>query len=429
MNGGDTDTGGAQVNPSNTPPSNPGSQTMGAIDSSIEDTSLLSISHDQLNPNISQQPVPQPGIQASTPGIPGVVTDSMVSPSATYASSNIALNTAATAAPVPHFTINANPQSQSRSQLADQLISQTFSSGTPSVQSSPNVTTYKTHPPQPIQPDIILSASQQPTAQFSTQTSQFDDNDIVVNALPSKKSKKGLLIGFILVLAFVAIIGLLIVFVFSNNRNNTAKGSFENFVVYLTGENDASKAISDFNANSIYSIDKYYYSNNKEERQSYFGQLGQLWETFIENYEPDEKEELVKEANDYLKVLRLYVDKGIIPGEKILEQFLKDGEDGVRSYFNDYYSSKNIISDLEMHYLFYQDTYLKDILNLIQLYYINGCIAGDEVSEACIKEKSLYDSGEYNQMKKSIQSIHNFVDDTEKQVKITCEELIEKGVY
>lgn len=399
MNGGDTDTGGAQVNPSNTPPSNPDSRPMEPVDSSMRDASLLSISHDQLNPDINQQPISQPGVQVGAPVTPEAVTGPIVSspvPDATTSSTV-----------VPHSAINANPQPQP----ADQLIAQTFASG-----GLPNQPGTVAPPYQP----------QQSTAQFFAQAVVPDNSSASAVAHQRKKSKKPLIVTLILIFTLVVVGGLLIAYMVINNMdNNSAKNPFEEFIIYLTGEDDANKAMTNFIEDNYYAIDKYFDQQGTEESKNYFNQLHQQWEKYVNsNRDEDDEKDLITEIDGDLGVVYLYTEKNIIPAEEVLKRYQQDGEDGAIAYFSEYFALENRISEKETQYIMYQDNYLSSVIKMIKIYQNNGCITGNNIDERCIEMKGLYNSQDYRYMMQAVSAIRNYAVDSKNQVKIACEKLI-----
>ena len=278
--------------------------------------------------------------------------------------------------------------------------------------------------PQPI--SQLHQFQPQTQSQFPAQSTSIisGTGDITLNNTPPKKSKKGLIIAIIVAMIIIGVSALFLVI--GTINKGTQEDLFGNFISYLENGNNSNVDMADFNADDIYAIDTYYYSDNKEERRLYFEQLDQLWTKFTESYKSEDS--LVKEIDNSLSIVKLYVDKGIVPIEEILKQYIENGESGVRSYFSNYYTLSNDVSDMEMQFLSYQDDYIKDALSFIQLYYINGCIINNTVNEVCIEEKNLYSEKEYKQMMLTLQSIRNFVNNAEKQTKITCEELIEKDM-
>ncbi len=324
--------------------------------------------------------------------------------------------------PVPQSSPQPTPQlstpqsvSQPVSQPTDRLFSQTFS--------PKNHTTDQS---------IIDSQAPQPQAfeqqfQSQIQSSALSGGDIIMDTQPSKKTKKNriILISVIIMSMLVAVI-ICVIILIGRSKDVSVDNSFDKFINYLTNGDIAKSPTTDFDIKDEYMIDYYYFSGSKEERQAYFKQLKQLWENFVKNDDTksEVEKEIISEINDNLSVINLSIDKGIIPAEEIFRQYIKGGEDGARTYYEDYYASENKMNEMEMQYIFYQDSYLNDILNVIKLYIANQCVNGDNIDEKCAEEKGIYETGDYKRVANSLRLIVNYTDEAEAQVKKSCEELI-----
>ena len=308
---------------------------------------------------------------------------------------------------MPHSAINANPQPQP----ADQLIAQTFASG-----GLPNQPGTVAPPYQP----------QQSTAQFFAQAVVPDNSSASAVAHQRKKSKKPLIVTLILIFTLVVVGGLLIAYMVINNMdNNSAKNPFEEFIIYLTGEDDANKAMTNFIEDNYYAIDKYFDQQGTEESKNYFNQLHQQWEKYVNsNRDEDDEKDLITEIDGDLGVVYLYTEKNIIPAEEVLKRYQQDGEDGAIAYFSEYFALENRISEKETQYIMYQDNYLSSVIKMIKIYQNNGCITGNNIDERCIEMKGLYNSQDYRYMMQAVSAIRNYAVDSKNQVKIACEKLI-----
>ena len=241
MNGGDTDTGGAKVNPDNTPSLTPQPNTNTASDAEAE--SVLTISHDDHPTSVGAQPAPQPATAeptvSPTPPVQSAPSTTVSTPTTQPASSTM---------PVPPIT--DFPQSAPQ---APQPVGQPVAPVvTPANQfASPTATTL---PPQPL---TLPQFPQQPV-QFPAQSIPASSGDVVLGSSAPKKSRKGLIIVLILlaVLATGAIIALV---VFQSSRNSNSDGqSSQNNTEQFTTKDEVYSALYDFNYQYYSSLIKYY---------------------------------------------------------------------------------------------------------------------------------------------------------------------------
>ncbi|MBQ2643354.1 hypothetical protein IJG11_00340 [Candidatus Saccharibacteria bacterium] len=280
---------------------------------------------------------------------------------------------------------------------------------------------------QVAQPQMVAQPQAPGSMQFQPQVVSSSTEDVVLGGAGPKKSRRGVVVG--VVIAGLVLIGLGVGAILSFNgdimMSGLATNSFEDFVGYMMSGGNANSDVADFDAESAYAVDNFYYRSGTEEGKEYFRQLNQRWENFVKNSKENENEEdLIAKIGDGVKVMDIYAEKGIIPGEEVLRRYISGGEDGARTYFLEYFASDDAVSDMEMQYLVYQDDYLDDVLDMIRIYGENGCIIDDGVNEACIEEKGLYNSGEYQQMMRAAQVLRDYVMEIKNQTKVVCGELI-----
>lgn len=231
MNGGDTDTGGAKVNPNNTPSLTPQPDTSTASDAEAE--SILTISHDDHPTSVGSQPISQPttieSTASPTPPVQSAPSTTVSTPTAQPASITT---------PVP--PIADLPQSAPQ---APQPVGQPVAPVvTPANQFASSTATAL--PPQPLTPSQF--PPQQPV-QFPAQPIPASSGDVVLDSSAPKKSRKGLIIVLILlaVLAIGAIIAL-VVFQSSYNDNSDSPSSQNDNGPFTTKE-EVYDALYDFN--------------------------------------------------------------------------------------------------------------------------------------------------------------------------------------
>ena len=74
-------------------------------------------------------------------------------------------------------------------------------------------------------------------------------------------------------------------------RLSVWENSFEDFVGYMMSGGNANSDVADFDAESAYAVDNFYYRSGTEEGKEYFRQLNQRWENFVKNSKENENEE------------------------------------------------------------------------------------------------------------------------------------------
>lgn len=234
MNGGDTSTGGTQVNPSNTPSSTPTPQPDIKPTSGTEAASILTISHEDHH----STPDPQPA--ATQPITPPVTpTQPVSSPVAPAASTQPAQE-------VPPRVPTANPPQHTP--LAAQPTGQPSTPSTPL--SSPATPTFASQAPQPGRSPQPLTSSlfppQQPV-QFPAQPISSDSGDVVLGTPTPKKSKKGLIIVLIL-LVILIIVGIVAFMVFqpSHSGDSTSQQPSQSDTGPFTTKEEVYNALYDF---------------------------------------------------------------------------------------------------------------------------------------------------------------------------------------
>ena len=281
MNGGDTDTGGAKVNPNNTPSLTPQPDTSTASDAEAE--SILTISHDDHPTSVGPQPISQPATAEPavppTPPVQSAPSTTVSTPTTQPASSTM---------PVPPIT--DFPQSAPQTpQPVGQPVAPVV---TPANQFASSTATAL--PPQPLTPSQF--PPQQPV-QFPAQPIPASSGDVVLDSSAPKKSRKGLIIVLILlaVLAIGAIVAL-VIFQASRTENSDSQSSQNNTEQFSTKE-EVRKALWEFN-------------------ELNYSPLIEEYSTFI-GLTPDLK------MSDY---------QIIFPAENIIESLYQKSEKAIESY-------------------------------------------------------------------------------------------------
>ncbi len=380
MNGGDTDTGGAQVNPSNTPPSNPGPRPVGPVDPSAEDTSMLSISHDQQNPGAGQQPISQPGVQASTPTTTGVAGPSVL-PLASNIPSSAIPNTTASPTPVSYPAANINSQPQPQSQPADQLITQTFAtSGQPT----------QTATVSPVTQYVQTSYPQQPVARPSVQYAPDDTGDIKLTSTHPKKSKKGLIIGLIVFVIILITVGTIFVvsYIQSQSGANIHKDSvaiqnkFNKYANYVLYGEDSVEQIQDFKAENVYAIDENINNN------SFLKNANNLYSAFLEDFIGSDYDGKVSTSllstNEYYNFLIWKNDFSEIDKTELLQIYMDKGLGVAKDYIKNYYNDVDHSNSLVELFAKYDSEYAIYMVEEWAIYDEKGCRQDKSYDTTCI---------------------------------------------
>ena len=409
MNGGDTDTGGAQVNPSNTPPSNPGPRPVGPVDPSAEDTSMLSISHDQQNPGVSQQPIPQPGVQASTTATPKVTADPIVSFPTPSTPNGAVPNTTSLPTQVPYPAANINSQPQPQLQPADQLITQTFTTNSQPTQvaTADPVTQYVQTPyPQRLAPHF----SNQPPIQLSQ---SGNEGDIIINAPSTSKSKRSLVIaGIALLISSVAACVILIIINLQTSNTNEQqheatnyREAFNQYANHVLYGNDSSTDILAKPDNVVnYAI--WDASNNKD--IAFFDKAKNRLNNFMEQDNEDLSETTNVLLQRYINVFDfyyLYNTTSKPSYDMILEKYIQDGKDVATTYINDNYKVFEDSSELAQIYGANQKEVDLSILDQIDIAASNGCLKSGVMDQVCMGSFAAVFSEQRSSLIDIIQSI------------------------
>ena len=381
MNGGDTDTGGTQVNPGVNPPSNPNSQPVGSAAPAAEDASVLTISHDQPSTSSPSQPASQ---SLPTPQPTPIPTPA---PAPSPASS---------VPPVPPVN-TPTPQSLPVSPLH-----------TPTTLNSP-IPTQPQVTPQPLQPATPLSPApfssqqplspspfppQQPITQNNTPAEYSTDNgDIILNT-PKKKNKKPLIIiGGIMFLCIC--IGSIIALLLQNQASLNTDGptgiqaalnQFANYFFY--GEENTDTKWEGFNKSIEKPIfyQKADYINSEHE---YFETLENYFNKLTTNIEAEQgsNEYISNLLSDYNNMLDLninYYTSGIPTRSSLLSKYVEGGENETKQYINERtkpYENIKKLYDLDFYDLI--TSWSNGNLALTIIYDNNGCIIDGRVDSAC----------------------------------------------
>lgn len=242
MNGGDTDTGGAKVNPNNTPSLTPQPDTSTASDAEAE--SILTISHDDHPTSVGPQPISQPATAepavSPTPPVESAPSTTVSTPTTQPASSTMPVP------PITNFPQSAPQTPQPVGQPVAPVV-------TPANQFASSTATAL--PPQPLTPSQF--PPQQPV-QFPAQPISASSGDVVLDSSAPKKSRKGLIIALIL-LAVLAIGAIIALVVFYSSRNSNSDGqSSQSDVEQFTTKDEVYSALYDFNYQYYSSLIKYY---------------------------------------------------------------------------------------------------------------------------------------------------------------------------
>lgn len=394
MNGGDTDTGGTQVDPRVVPPSSSGSQPVESAAPAAEDASVLTISHDQPSLSSGQQSIPQPGVQASTPVTPGATTSPAVSPPITNVPGGVIPNTTVTTPPASYPTVASSTQPQP----ANQLIAQTFTTDgqTPTavrpIFQHPQAT--QLHGPSPMSQYSIV----QPQPAYEPVTP--NTNNITSNT-PKKNKKLFIIVGIIVL---CVCIGLVIVMLFHNqalqmaNSPIDARNAFNQYANYfLFGTDETnSKWIDSSIKEPESSFSKQIQS--KVYNSDYSDRLKEKFKSFKEVV-GDEIDDSASKKNEYLGLVDLndvllsfvtkYYSDSRLDQSNILFAYIEGGEDSANTHI------RNVVDEYEgVNGLYGSDfsnlllTLGSERLSLILLYAQQGCLANGEIDYNCATEYS-----------------------------------------
>ena len=402
MNGGDTDTGGAQDNPNNLPPSNSGPQPVISANSDAEDASLLSISHNQPDTTISTQLTPQVVTQPSSLATP--VQTATTPPTVDASADN-------TSSPIPATAPSVLRPSTGipRPQSADQLIAQTFTTNSQPTQAATAnpITQYVQTPyPQRLAPHF----SNQSPIQLSQ---SGNEGDIIINAPSTSKSKRSLAIaGIVLLISSVAACVILIIINLQTSNTNEQqheatnyREAFNQYANHVLYGNDSSTDILAKPDNVVnYAI--WDASNNKD--IAFFDKAKNLFDNFMKQDNEDLSETTNVILQRYVNVFDfyyLYNTTSKPSYDMILEKYIQEGKDVATAYINDSYKVFEDSSELAQIYGTNQKEVDLSILDQIDIAASNGCLKSGVMDQICIGSFAAISSERRSSLIDIIQSI------------------------
>lgn len=333
------------------------------------------------------------------------------------------------------------PQPTTQSfQPADQLISQTFTTfstqNKPSTQppmsnfdtphAASNFTEIANSRVSSSLPQSMQSQPQpQPRSQFPIQPSPItsDSRDVMLSSTAPKKSKKGLIIGSILITVFLIGIGAIILF---GNviTNNSIKNSFENFVSYLMSDRDDS-SVWNFNPDDVYAMDIFFQDIGSREASKYFKELNNRWQTFSRNNIDNLNQQYLTTISGDLDILESYAAESIITKDEMLGQYLVEGQDILLAYTPNYYIENSYEpSMLASQYMAAWDDYLNGTINLFKSYTENDCIEQGKINNICVEDKNIHAQNAYGQLMSSEENLKYYAENIKDEVKMQTEKLI-----
>lgn len=423
MNGGDTDTGGAQVNPSTTPINTPGPRPVDAVvpdnDSDADSATTLTISHDdQPSPTLSSLPSTDSATQPSEPTMrpiiptPSSVSTSQSTPPATNAAPVSSLGTPSTqpSTPVvppvgtqqPTATPIAPPVSTAHS--ADQLISQTFASSTSSSQPTISTPVAPLQPSQPTQPLAAPSFSSQPAMQFPAASISSSSDDIILGPPASfqKSKKRPIIIGLVVIFVLVTFAGIGLIISNMQPSVNPAKiqaiesirTSFNSYANYLLYQTDSNSPIND----TIWSTEQmlfYLEGKSSSDIESYFDKLESLYATFEKTY--NENKELIGDEETYtyiinatlisMQVFKLYIETPNISRYAMTEMYFRLGTTEMISQINQMYAPFGLLnSSTAIKYRDLKNDMAASLGYLYDTYQTRGCINDRIIDYMCVAD-------------------------------------------
>ena len=346
MNGGDTDTGGAQVNPNAIPTNTSSAQSMNSIDSDAGDVSMLSIPHNQSSANTASQPpqqsVAQPGGVASIVG-----QTSGASPvSSTVATTGQFPNATSVTASAPNqplnYTSRLTPNLVSQSQSEDQLFSQTSAPSNPPTQPNLNTPSYQ--------------YKQQSIVQSTTQPTLSNSEDIILSKPSHMEPKKSKIFVIVAIVIGIGILATCIYFVIANinqfnndSIHNNMHTSLNRYVNYLLYESDSDSSINgdiDWFTNKI---EEKLATDDDTEKKDYIDKLNTLYEDFMtafsedtsfmssDDYDYEFYNNLVNGVKDSLSVLGQYISTKNLSTDEMVKMYFQMGGDELLDYVKTYY--------------------------------------------------------------------------------------------
>ena len=462
MNGGDTDTGGAQVNPSTAPINTPGLRPVDAVvpdnDSDADSATTLTISHDdQPSPTLSSLPSTDSVSQPSEPTVrpiiptPSSVSTSQFTPPAINAAPVSSLGTPSTqpSAPVvppvgmqqPTATPIISPVPPAQS--ADQLISQTFASSTSSSQPTIATPVAPLQPSQPTQPLAAPSFSSQPAMQFPAASISSSSDDIILGPpAPSQKSKKNLIIAIVVALVAITVIVLLVIGIQSSSKNKqqyNAKNSreaFNRYANYVINGAESLDPLGEYNLFDIKdtSLHASIYQDNEPEDAVDISYATELFNNFKNSFgdQTESTKIIIDSYYDNLQLLSKIIEEGKVNANTYINSMSSLDQADIQKTIDETYSYYNSITAN------YADEYAiarKNLDNSIREWLLTdttGCF--DSQNHFTIDTCSSVNSNEFRTVEVNLNQLFNVIGDIEEGIvlniwsinNILTEELHEK---
>lgn len=221
--------------------------------------------------------------------------------------------------------------------------------------------------------------------------------DIVLKNGGGGKSKKGLIIGVIV--GVLVIVGVVVGVVMMNGggifggsglstSNSSLEEKFNIYANYLvSGEPSKEPLEDDYNENVLY----YFMRDTNGDDVSYFENLNEAWDSFLDLYSADKKyfdnvslASSVETQSILMDFFNSYNTVGELNNEKVLGLYLEKGKDGAINTITEEYNMLN-----KSNYSRAQD-YVeatiemgKVLLDIVELYSVNGCVVENGFNYAC----------------------------------------------
>ena len=256
--------------------------------------------------------------------------------------------------------------------------------------------------------------------QFSSQPTTTNAGDIVLLSAPTKKSKRGLIIGILILIILLAIAG--VGFWFFNQKSNnyseytneTDLQVFNRFINYYTDNENSPEDFEPLNNDNIYAAKRILYSSSTEEKRDYFSQLYNLWQIFRDKYTPTGSDVgSLEKVDDYLSLLYLYVDKGFISDKTLLDEYIKGGDESVRAYCDEYYVSDIKRTDAINSFLFLQSEHVDILLSVLDTAKEKGCIKEGVLDTECLSQSGITGTYQYEKLSQFEGEIRQYISQSE----------------
>ena len=260
-------------------------------------------------------------------------------------------------------------------------------------------------PAQPVvsgstqQPRTVQSPMQQPM-QFQPQMMTSGTEDVILGSgAEPKKSRKGLIVGIVLAMLVLVGVGILVAFSMGNmNGVSKEKGEqnfniFANYILYEKTDDAQDLETEDTGQYALKGLAFYEHDKAKE----FYALAMKYWNSFVYTYpeQDDNVSNKINEVGNELTFLERFADNGLISNDRILEIYYNGDEDTVIEEYAKYYADFRQDAEVFSDFMTIQDTYIGNIVQLLDLYSQEGCIVDAKEDAKCVEEKQLMNNEFY----------------------------------